>query len=169
MIVNNLIWPKLEQLRDCLCESVVAAGLTPLCNCSIMPGAAIAYDFIHNGECEDSDGMGWVRLGSVYLTRSFPLAANSIVPCDQATSAFTVDVGIIRSMPLAEDGEGLDAADFEAAADIQTSEMAVIQQAILCCYGSQNDLVMLGGYTPVGPDGGAIGGFWTATLGTLDD
>lgn len=153
---RSLVWASLLRLADCLCTSVKEAGLPDLCFCGVQPGAAVVYDFIHSGGCEDSDGMGWVRLGSVFFSRDGQQPAPSTVPCG-TDKAFTFDIGIVRSMPLGDDGEPPSAEQFLEAAAQQVSEMEAMARAVTCCYERDASLST---YAPIGPDGGAIGGFW---------
>lgn len=41
--------------------------------------------------------------------------------------------------------------------------MRALHQAIVCC---DLDPVVLGTYTPVGPQGGLVGGYWQINVGT---
>lgn len=163
--MSDLAWAKLVRLRDCLCDAINASDLDPVCMCAVVPGAGVALDFIHSGCKGGADGMAWVRLTNEYPTVSFPQAAAGPTKCG-AEIAVVAEVGLVRSMPIPEDGEPPDAATYQAVAEVQIEEAALMRKAIVCCFGSA---VILGVYTPVGPVGGAIGGLWQATIPTAED
>ncbi len=153
----SVTWDILVDVAACLCDAVAKAEMDDLCFCGILPGTAVAADYI-NGGCEDSDGMGWVRLVNLVPTQKFP---QPLVVADAACAsinAIGIEVGILRSMPSGtSDGEPPDAADMQAAAERQVLEAELMKTVIACCYGNG---ALLGTYAPLGPAGGAIGGYW---------
>lgn len=161
--MSDLVWDKLTQLADCLCGTFADADVDELCFCGIVPGAAIAYDYIDR-ECPDTSGMAWVRLSTQYATRSFPQQLVTSTPCG-AEIAVVADLGVIRNIPLGDNGEPPDAAVMQAVAENQVNEAALMRKAVTCCLG---DGVILGQYVPVGPDGGAVGGYFTVSIPTLE-
>lgn len=157
------VWAKLSKLSSCLCAAIEEAGVDPVCFCGVMPGVAVALDYTNFG-CKTSDGMAWVRLSTEYLTEAFPNPLVRESKCGTEI-AFVAEVGMVRSMPLNDDGEPPDAATMMAAAERQITEASIMRKAVVCCLKSGS---ILGAYTPVGPDGGAIGGSWLVSIPTLD-
>lgn len=151
-------WQVLTQMADCLCEAVSTSQLDPLCFCSVLPGGGqVAFDFV-NGNCDESDGMGWVRLVTLYPTRIFPQPIVEGAGNCNSILAVGVEVGIVRSVPLGdEEGNPPDMATMMAVAQQQAEESELIRRAIACCYGNG---ALVGTYAPVGPGDGAIGGYW---------
>lgn len=175
-------WAALNRLAECLCESVDAAVLAgdlhaALCRCGISPGGEVAYDFIGNADCGESDGQGFVVMLGAYNSTRFPQPDQGFDPCGINSMAIVVNVGIIRSIPISEDGEPMTADEMLAASLIQVTEMELIKTALTCCYveksrlAGSSSLVSLGTYTSAGPVGGAVGGYWSATIsiGENDD
>lgn len=155
------VYAKLVTLRDSLAQAIADAQLDPLCSLAVQPGNAIAFDF---ALCDDEgrEGMGWVLLQSAFPSNRLPTPVAGVTSCATDTG-LTCQVGIIRAMPISDDGEPPDDATYLALAERQMTEMEVIRSAIVCYYGKGRD-VALGAYTPTGPQGAAIGGFWTCTL-----
>lgn len=158
----NLVWPRLLELLDCLCTRINDSALDPVCVCEAMPGMNVALDYALGGcSAGGADGMAWVRLTSIYMTSNFPAQLQGTVRCDNAEVAFAFEMGIIRSMPLGDDeGNPPPLEMMLAATERQVSEAMLIANAILCCYDTD---VAMGTYTPIGPEGGAVGGRWTAS------
>lgn len=161
--MSDLAWDKLSSLASCLCAAIEEANVDPVCFCGVMPGAAVALDYINFG-CDKSDGMAWVRLTTSYLTESFPNQLVRETKCGSEV-AVVAEIGLVRSMPPSEDGEPPDAALMLAAAERQVTEAALMRRAVVCCLKSGS---ILGTYQPIGPDGGAIGGQWMVSIPTLD-
>lgn len=158
---SNSVQEKLEQIAACVCAQIEVDGLPATCFCGILPGAEIALD--HVGDCaEGVCGMAWVRLIAVYPSTIVGQPNESPNNCSSLIG-MDVELGIVRcaSMP-ADDGTPPSAADLQADAALQVADLMALRKAVFCC-GNEKDLV-LGAYTPVGPAGGAVGGFWTLSL-----
>ena len=111
--------------------------------------------------------MGWVRLVSVFPYQVFPqpiVDEHCINPL-----AMAVEVGALRCVPTPPDGEPPSAQTMGEVALLQSADIFALYRAIQCC-----DLTAAGaprgtgfaiqGYTPVGPQGGCVGGFWTSFI-----
>lgn len=160
-IAPPMVAMAMQQLSECVCEQLETVGAGPTCWCGILPGAAAAWDYCA-GECTtDRCGIGWVRLVSVFPYGIFPTPT----PDDRCVLplAWTVEVGALRCMPLTLDGSPLDPVTMSDVALRQILDARALHWALKCC-----DLpVAANVYTPLGPDGGCVGGAWTAWL-TLD-
>lgn len=164
--MSGEVYAKLKLLRDSLGQAVTDADLPPLCSLAVQPGNALALDFVECGD-DGSNGMGWVMLQSAFPSNRLPQPVAGVITCSTDT-ALTAQVGIVRNMPIPDDGEPLDDATYLALAEAQMTEMEVMRAAIVCYYGKDRDVV-LGAYTPTGPQGGAVGGYWTCTVSLMDE
>jgi hypothetical protein len=150
----------LEKLASCLCAQIETDGLPAVCFCGLAPGAEIALDY--QGDCPDGVcGMAWVRLATAYpataLGNTSEQPGNCAVPV-----GFDVEIGIVRCASLPdEDGSPPSEADLLADTQIQVADMLVMRRAVVCCVGSDH---LLRAYTPIGPDGGVVGGVWAVSL-----
>ena len=160
------LWPMATELASCLCRTIAINGLPAPCFCGVLPGEAVAYDYC--APCEgDACGMAWVRLVAA-AERSVVFAATTLAatgnPCDVSLAA-TFEIGILRCAPtLKENGDLPTMADHLAAAELQFADMAAARESALCCFTDRRQIA-LGAYTPIGPEGGCLGGAWTVNIG----
>lgn len=148
---DTTIWPVLEELQRCLCATLDEHGVMPgKCLCGIVPGAEASWDF--------PDGIAWVRLIAVA-----PVAGLDRSSCGVPLEA-EIEVGVLNCAPTpTARGVLPDEAALRESARLQMAAMDAMRRAITCCY--EGDHLSLGIYTPLGPQGGLVGGSWTATYG----
>lgn len=157
---DDVIWPLLVRLQQCLCETLTARGLMPGdCFCGILPGDQVAYDY--------SSGMAWVRLVNEYPTTVFPQIDNTPRTSCAADLAATIEVGVMQCAPTLTGSGGLPTyADQFEATRLQMATKRAMHQAIVCC-GFEN--AVLGQYSPQGPQGGLVGGIWLIDILSEND
>ena len=137
------------------------------CAAGIVAGAAAALD--RGLDCADGClGMLWVRLVNVFPSRQFPAA--DVTPAPGPLSwAVIVEVGVVRPAPVMEDAAGEliipSMEEEQAAAALAVTDAAILRSALLTQYADAEDVsIVLGVWTPLGPDGGVVGGAVTATI-----
>jgi hypothetical protein len=149
--INEII----SSLAECLCAEL---NDDALCFCGVFPGGD-PYDAM--GGCEnDGCGQAWVRLLSVVPASTVGQPNLTLRNCNAGLS-YDVEIGVLRCFPNQE--EALSEAELLAIADRQYNDMLAMRRAVNCC--EELDEYILGGYLPVGPDIGAIGGIWSVTIG----
>jgi hypothetical protein len=161
LVEDKVAWPVLVKMADCLCKEIVDAGLPPTCICSPFPGEAIAADYVTKDE-----GMAWVRVSSVFPSANFPaqdqVARGCLMPL-----AVQLEVGVLFCAPVSDRRSTKPPrlpAMFDSAR-MQMAAMAAMLRAIECCLGQDRQKgVALGAYTPIGPEGGVVGGSWLITV-----
>jgi hypothetical protein len=146
----------LTGLAACLCaELEVAADESDIPKpqmCTVLPGAAVAFDYCDNG------GMAYSRLVGIE-----PIVT-SAGRCAVEFSV-TVEIAILRCAPMiGEEGELPTEAEQLAASMLQNFDMGLLHKVLTCCAvpASFTDQT-LGPFTPIGPDGGCIGGVWSSS------
>lgn len=155
----------LLELVDCVCTSLADNGAGPTCWCGLYPGETISWEYC-GGECDEGAcGMGWVRATTVFPYETFPVPV--IDSRCQRPLAWGVEVGALRCMSM-----GQEIASPEEMADTSLSQVLdarALWLALKCCQDNNGRSIEISPdvYTPVGPLGGCVGGFWTAFL-TLD-
>lgn len=162
MRLDTDLWPRVLKMAQCLCDEIDNSGLPELCFCGVMPGQQVAIDY---ADCNaKKNGMAWVRLvnASPYTVQGAPMTQP--VSCDTPLQA-SLEVAIMRNLPIRDDGSPPTTAEMLAATELQFADMACMRRAILCCY----DIALLGTYTPSGPAGSAVGGAWLVGITSLDD
>lgn len=152
-VPDRIIWPVLDQLAVCLCEELIRSALPPTCFCGVVAGEP-AFDIT-----EDDRGYAWVRLVAVSPTTDFPAPTITSRNCASMLMA-QFEVGVMRCFPGALTGEMPTTTEQWEAVRLQQADMAAMYRAIQCCAKKYAEFT-LGAYTPVGPDGGYVGGNWT--------
>lgn len=149
----------LVELAECLCSTIAEDCGLSLCWCGIYPGGVPAWDYC--GGCSGGTcGMGYVSMDGASLYTSFGSPAFGMMNCASLTQA-SVTIGVLRCMPLEEDGSPPDVETMADVAMLLMADMMAIRRAATCCF--KGDLI-LGGYEPLGVSGGCTGGQWRATV-----
>jgi hypothetical protein len=164
---------QLRQMLAVLLEALVAELreadlLDSMCTVTAYPGNGVPVDYAGGDEC---GGMAWVRHVSSSPSVRFPSADLSLDNC-HSTLAHIMEVGLIRPAPIPDsDGSNIELPDpmdhLNSALDL-ADDLTVMQKAIARAAKSI-DFVILGSYTPVGPEGGTVGGTWSLTVGEDND
>jgi hypothetical protein len=142
-------------LAACLCTEL---NDDSLCFCGVFPGGD-PYDAM--GGCSDEGcGQAWVRLLGAVPSTTVGQPDQTLRNCSAGMS-YDVEIGVLRCFPSQE--EALTEAEMLAIADQQYDDMLAMRRAVNCC--DELDEYILGGYLPLGPDIGAIGGVWSLSIG----
>lgn len=149
----------LTGLVACLKDQITVDGSPDVCWIGVAPGAEISLDRMGD-DCEG--GMAWVRMALSYPAAAVGQADTSLANCAQGTG-IDIEMGLIRIVPVEE--EGYDPALSLAITEQQIKDMWTMRRAIKCCSVVEPNSLILGTYTPYGPQGDTLGGFWTAFIG----
>lgn len=161
-MTDSLLVPVLETLVTCLCAQIIADGSPEPCFCGLMPGETALGDYT---SCDDRDGMAWVRLITAYPSTSLGAASTSPNNCSVMLGA-DIEVGVLRNLPVGgRDGSPPTQDEMNAATAQIVLDAESARRAILCCNDSLDVIdIMLGSWTPAGPQGGLGGGSWTCAI-----
>lgn len=127
----------------------------------VASGAQVAWD-----DC--CDGQLWARL--VTLEPGEPVGgrnsgARMSGPCGYTHYFASVELGIVRcALVLDDQGTAPNAADLTAEGLAGLADMGALLEAIKCFPATRS----ISRWTPTGPQGGCVGGFWTLSI-RLDD
>lgn len=118
-----------------------------------LPGSLVAFDYC------DTGGMAWARLGSIAAVQTLQ-GSNCLTEYD-----VVVEVAILRCAPTLDEEGNLPSSEEQFAAFMQQMfDMGILHKVLTCTkIPASFTSLTLGEYVPVGPDGGCIGGLWTAT------
>jgi hypothetical protein len=157
---DPVVQPLLEQLAGCLCKTISDSSLPEPCFCGIVPGA-VAYDYCQ--PCGERCGMAYVTVtGITPLQENIP--RSSAARSCHVQMQVTIGVGIIRCAPQGGDYGAPPTMEAQlAASQLQMDDMYAARRAIMCCFDGDYSI---GGWTPVGPEGGCLGGEWTVIVDT---
>ena len=157
-MIDTKMWPYLLTLRTCLKDLLVADGFEA-CLVAVTPGEDVDPSGVQNGR-----GLAWVRLASAFGSNSPPAKAVTISNCTTGLAA-RIEVGVLRCMPMpGRTQASLTQEQLEFAAEAQLGDMLLMQRA-LCCAERP---FLLDNYTPLGPQGGVVGGAWSVLVGEGD-
>jgi hypothetical protein len=126
--------------------------------CTVLPGSAVAFDYC------DIGGMAYARLVGIEPVTS--VAGRCATEFD-----VTVELGILRCAPQMQvDGNDVTLptdAEQLAASMQQFFDMGLLHKVLTCSTPPPTmDLWLLGTYSPIGPEGGCVGGIWSASWRT---
>lgn len=159
---DNPVIALMGELAQCLCATIASEGLPPVCFCGIVPGEVPSLDYVNS--CDEACGMAWVRMAGAGMVSSINNESVQKNNCD-GTLGWDMEVGMIRCSPVGdEQGNAPEQDEWLASADLQLADMVAMKKAIMCCPSFK--YFVLTTYTPIGPQGGAVGGFWI--VGTQD-
>lgn len=161
MAYPTRLFDMLVELADCLCAQIVVDGLPEPCFCGVVPGDQIALEYA--GDCDPLCGMAWVRLGGLYAASTVGVA--STLPGNCGTqSGVDIELGVVRCVSVgSDDGSPPTPEELFASTELQMADAIAMQRAIVCCPALDTSSVIVGIYTPVGPEGGVVGGTITVS------
>lgn len=159
-MLSSSIFDTLTELATCLCAQIVKDESPTTCFCGLIPGEAPAVGYF--ADCEEGNGVAYVRLSNAYPSTSIGQQNLGVDNCS-SIMGFDVEVGILRFMPVGDkQGNMPTPGEILAATQLQIADMLTMRRAVECCLDSSDYIV--GAYTPVGPDGGIVGGSWEINL-----
>ena len=146
---------RMIEVASCLCAQIETDGSPPTCFCGVVPGDSVVLAYAT--DCEEKDGMAWVRLITLYPATSVGQQDTTIGNCGVGIGA-DLEVGIVRSYPVYEDGEEPPPAVLEALVRQQVKDAMTMHRAVLCCSALPTKEVIVGPYAPTPILGGLSGG-----------
>ena len=161
-MADTIFLPRLTAISQCLCESLAAAGTDNPCFCGLVGGEGAPAELLL--ACGDKDCViAWVRMGGITPIPSTNGDATGFTPCSPPLVA-QCEIGIVRCFAAVdEDATMASPAEFLAATQQQSDDMALMLKAITCCLPSKRD-INVAGWLPIGTDGNVLGGAWEFEL-----
>lgn len=158
----------LGEFADGLLEVIRERGWKDPCMIALLPGADVPFDYCENdGGCGEG-GMAWVRL--VTITPLLNPDGTSSGTCTTGMDmAFEMGM-LMGAPPVREVGDQiiLPSSDENTIASIrQYEQMDAMYEALTCTALSGGFTPSVTNYTPIGPQGGCVGGIWTATIAII--
>jgi len=140
----------LEAIADCLCNQITSDGLPPVCYCGVMPGSIAVADRV--GNCGDVCGMAWVRLDQMYPAVTVGVPSGDPGNCQRGLG-LDIELGILRCFPTEPTDQEL-----FSSTELQILDAETLFRAVTCCPAIPQMDCVVAPYTPLGPDGGTVGG-----------
>lgn len=164
--VVDTLAPIVEQMLDCLVVRLDDVG-APVCRAFWHPGATAPWDSCGQS-AGGAEGQAWVAVPRVWPSDDFPAEMVGPHRCAPRGFAAEMTVGILRCAATVDSSGAPPTSEAVTADALKTSrDRAVALDAIVCCLmGDDADpgTYRLGGWTPLGPDGGCVGGTWSVTV-----
>lgn len=141
-------------LADLAADASIALDPTPGRTIYAAPGMSVAHD-----DC--CDGQVWARLVSIGpLPNADPAKRPGMHPCAMPHFLATIELGVIRcAAVMGNNGKAPSPRQITQDGQQGIADMATLLGVLRCT----PDLRSLGAWTPVGPEGGCHGGYWTVT------
>lgn len=141
-------------------------GDASVCRSFVAPGTVAPWDTCC--DCTGGEGQAWTLAERVYPTQPFPQQDTGAQRCRPVQYAAEVVVGVLRCAVTVDDhGNPPLAQAVTADADKVSRDRDLMLAALLCDWLGDDDdpgTFRLGEWTPLGPQGGCVGGQWRATV-----
>lgn len=153
-VSTDLIGPLLVEMLDAAkCALNPAPG-----RAALYSGGSIAWD-----DC--CKGQVWVRLIALEPHTGDPRQNRAMGPCGVLAWRATIGVGVLRcAATLADNGDAPPPSVLTAETLQMTADMTALSEAVTCTIPRSIQGLMkmqVGGWGPLGPEGGCVGGEWT--------
>lgn len=143
-------------------ESYAPCALPCFCRVAVYPGLEVALDTCgdHDTRCNSCEGQLW---GAIQTVTRIPEAGNT----GQCIAyQWTAQVGAVRCAAMPDDENqppSVDAVQADAAQ--QAADADGIFRGVLCCPSRSRTIrdagIVFESWTPITPEGGCVGGYWT--------
>jgi hypothetical protein len=169
--------PIATPLAGALLDALLAAfddpdnGVLPVCTAGLLSGSMLIADHCCADTTADGvpcEGQLTVRVEDVFPTEDFPEPRNGAIPVCGTSWAVRVEVATLRCA-LSIDSAAMPPVMPTMAEEMEVAERALadaglLRTQLLAFAADRDQAVALGGYIPMGPDGGCVGGSMTATF-----
>jgi hypothetical protein len=166
LLVVDPVAPRAARLLNCLTERLELYDV-PVCRSVWHPGSTAPWDAC-GVTAGGAEGQAWVAIERVYATEDFPAEATLAHRCRPSGFAANVVLGVLRCAATLDDQGRPPSPEAVTLDAVKVSrDRAIMLESILCCYVDDNTdpgEFRLGGWEPLGPNGGCVGGQWRATV-----
>lgn len=164
----DLAWREAEALLACLEERL--EHYAPTCRTFVAPAGPPAWD-----ACSQVDGgregQAWVQVANVFPSDNFPTQQTGPMRVPPTGWGAQLAVGVLRCAATVDD-QGQPPSSEELTADARkvARDRAIVRDAVRCCYLKDADPgdYVIGAWTPLGPQGGCVGGSTQLTVALLN-
>lgn len=160
----DLVTDKALEVLSCL-EETLSKYDAEVCRSFLAPGGPPPWDTCC--DCGTGEGMAYVQIASVAPTDNFPIQQTGAMRCPPTGQIIELNIAVIRCAATVDDqGRAPSAERMTADALKVQRDRAIVYEAIKCCYLDDADpgTYVIGAFTPLGPNGGCVGGTTSLTL-----
>lgn len=168
MAVEDPVLPLASRLLDCLCEQLPDTVGGPVCQCCLRPGLGAPADLCCNclNDGVPAEGQAWVRVSRIFpVTARFPQQQTDRQACQTGAWAAELELGVWRCAGVVDD-DGTPPSCERVTRDttVTLSDAAAMRRALRCCFTDADTLTVVGDWSPLGPNGGCVGGRMIITV-----
>lgn len=138
----------LTELQECVSKAICTK-----CSVLLLPGGAPLVSEVD---------YAWVRLVNSYPSLRFPAQDVEANQCAVAPLAYVIEVGIMHCLPLPNRSVVPTPEAMCDAAKTLADDMISLHSVFACCLEGWDMIV--GSWTPLGPQARMVGGAWTLTI-----
>lgn len=162
-ISDPVILPHAETLLTCL-QTALAETASPPAHVSLRVGTQVEL-LLSQTRDECCEGVGWVRVASIYPSANFPAPDLDSIRCWPVQWAAILEMGVARCAPT-PDADAMPSSDeWNTIAEAVLSDAAAMRRAICCFADIEPDRLYLAGlWTPLPVDGACLGGTMQVTV-----
>ena len=155
-----------EAARVLACLEERLEVYAPTCRTFVAPGGPPAWDACGSVDGE-REGQAWVQVAQVFPSDQFPTQQTGPMRCPPSGYGVQLAVGVLRcAAVMDEQGHPPGSDHLNDDARKVARDRALVRDALRCCYLDDADpgTYVLGAWTPLGPQGGCVGGTTAITL-----
>ncbi|MEU4406186.1 hypothetical protein AB0F88_16820 [Streptosporangium sp. NPDC023963] len=162
------------ELLGCFCAALEESTAGAACRCSLLAGANVAADLCC--DCGDGNGQAWVRVAEIWpTTATWPQRLAQMEKCPLNLWAVELEMGAYRCAAKIDNrGRFPSAARLTRDAEVVMDDAAAMRRAANCCFRTSEAArqsarrFIVGGWRPLGPEGGCVGGQMSVTVSAYD-
>jgi hypothetical protein len=164
-IADPVAWPIVEAMLASLADQVRCLASPPAV-VSARPGDRIEL-LLAQGRDECCEGLGWVRVSSIYPSVQFPAADADASNCGVRAWAVVLEIGIARCAPVPGASAIPSAAEWSTVTAAVMDDAAAIRrtvQVFKTLPDFEDSLWLVGAWVPMTTEGGCVGGSMEVTV-----
>jgi hypothetical protein len=162
-ITDPGVLPVATSLLDCLQTALLDVADPPE-HVSLRVGVQIEL-LLSETRDECCEGVGWVRVVSIYPSAVFPLPDLESVACWPIQWAAILEMGVARCAPTPDASEMPSSDEWNTVAEAVLDDAAAMRRALCCFTDLQPDRMYVPGlWQPLPIDGGCLGGSMQVTV-----
>lgn len=135
---DTIILPLANELLACL-ETTAGANPDPPAQFCLRAGTSVIHDVDAQASLDTTccPGLGYVRIGRVYPSTTFPELDSRSDKCLSITRALELTMGVVRCIPGMGSPEGPSCDDWTAVAVHEANDIQALFEAVCCWVQTQ--------------------------------
>ena len=162
-ITDPGVLPVATSLLHCLQTALIDVAEPPE-NVSLRVGTQVEL-LLSETRDECCEGVGWVRVASIYPSAGFPEPDPDHSPSAPIQWAAILEMGVARCAPTPDADSMPDSDEWNRIGEAVLDDAAAMRRALCCWTDLEPDRMYLAGlWQPLPVDGGCLGGYMAVTV-----